>query len=254
MPLKQRPLSPGATAVRKLAARHRCGCPSTTMCTHMKSSLPSLLDAYLPPQLKKQGDKGQQNNPQKDGGSGKHRRLPSSDEDEEDLKVKATRKALQEQHYLEIYKNVYRLCKALQLHYMDLLSKRVQKQRHEIKERDLRFQEKTEKRKMEHNSTRRLFGHQSECSQLHHDIKYLKSVPKSHYYMIVELQDQLVKNGILKNQEDYEEFWQLLKQSSRCLQFETKLQDTSSCALDDELERVGRFTQQCDLNISLPTR
>ncbi|XP_072906362.1 uncharacterized protein [Hemitrygon akajei] len=195
------------------------------MCTHMKSSLPSLLDAYLPPQLKKQDNKGQQKHPQRDGELGRQRRLSSSDEDEEDLKVKAKRKALEEQHYLEMYKNMYRLCKALRLHYMDLLSKRVQKQRQEIKERDLRFQEKTLKQKVEHNSTRQLFGLHSECSQLHHDIKYLKSVPKSHYYMILQLQDQLVKSGILKNKDDYEDFWQLLKQNSHCSQFETKLQD-----------------------------
>ncbi|XP_055495966.1 uncharacterized protein si:ch211-130h14.4 [Leucoraja erinacea] len=199
------------------------------MCTHMKSSLPSLLDAYLPPRLKKQGDQGQQTNPHKRDPS-KYKRLPPLDEDEdenddEDVgNVKATRKALREQHYLEIYKDMYRLCKALRLHYKDLLSKKVQKQRQEIKERDLHFQQKSEKQKIGRNSTRPMLGHQSEFCPLRHDIEYLKSVPKSHSYMIVEVQDQLVKSGILKNQEDYEHFWRLLKQNSRS-HFETKLQD-----------------------------
>ncbi|XP_078260846.1 uncharacterized protein LOC144596453 isoform X2 [Rhinoraja longicauda] len=199
------------------------------MSTHMKSSLPSLLDAYLPPRLKKQDDQDQQNNPQKRGPS-KCKRLPLLDEDEDENEdnevrnVKATRKALQEQHYLEIYKNMYRLRKALRLHYKDLLSKKVQRQRQEIKDRDLYFQQKSEKQKIARNRTRPMLSHQSEFSPLRHDIEYLKSVPKSHSYMIVEVQDQLVKSGILKNQEDYEDFWRLLKQNSRS-HFETRLQD-----------------------------
>ncbi|XP_043552041.1 uncharacterized protein si:ch211-130h14.4 isoform X3 [Chiloscyllium plagiosum] len=96
----------------------------------------------------------------------------SLNEDEEDLKIKAMKKALQEQ-----------------------------------------------------NTSRQIFGQQSECAQLYHEIKYLKSIPKSHFYMIVELQDQLAKNGILKNQGDYEEFWRLLKQTPRASPFEAKLQD-----------------------------
>ncbi|XP_069787683.1 uncharacterized protein [Narcine bancroftii] len=190
------------------------------MYTHVTSSLPSLLDEYLPPLLKRKDDKAEQDNPQKNGERGKHRRALALDEDEEDLNMKATKKAHQEQRCLEIYKNMHRLYKTLRLRYMDLLSKKVQRQRHEIKERDLRFQQRKEQ-----NSTRPLLGHHSECSQLHCDSKHLKSIPKSHYYMIVELQDQLIKSGILKNQEDYEEFWWLLKQNFQCSQFETKLQD-----------------------------
>ncbi|XP_069787686.1 uncharacterized protein [Narcine bancroftii] len=157
------------------------------MYTHVTSSLPSLLDEYLPPLLKRKDDKAEQDNPQKNGERGKHRRALALDEDEEDLNMKATKKAHQEQRCLEIYKNMHRLYKTLRLRYMDLLSKKVQRQRHEIKERDLRFQQRKEQ--------------------------------------IVELQDQLIKSGILKNQEDYEEFWWLLKQNFQCSQFETKLQD-----------------------------
>ncbi|XP_067845187.1 uncharacterized protein si:ch211-130h14.4 isoform X2 [Heptranchias perlo] len=152
------------------------------MSTHRKSTLPSLLDAYLPPQHKKQ-------------------------------------------RHLEVYKNMYRLWNAMRLHYMDLLSKKVQQQRHEIKERDLQFQRNIEEQEKKQNTTRRLFGQQSECSQLCHNVKYLKSIPKSHNYMIVELQNQLAKSGILKNRGDYEDFWRLIKQNSRALPFETKLQD-----------------------------
>ncbi|XP_067900940.1 uncharacterized protein si:ch211-130h14.4 isoform X2 [Heterodontus francisci] len=198
------------------------------MSTHRKSTLPSLLDAYLPPQHKKQCDRGQKNRQQKIGEPDKHRKLTPLDEDEEHPNMKATRRALQEQHHLEVYKNVYKLCNAMRLHYMDLLSKKVQRQRHEIKERDRQFQRNIEEREKKQNTTRRLFGQQSECSQLCHDIKYLKSIPKSHFYMIVELQDQLAKNGTLKNRGDYEEFWRLLKQNSRASQFETKLKDVKS--------------------------
>ncbi|XP_041036049.1 uncharacterized protein si:ch211-130h14.4 isoform X2 [Carcharodon carcharias] len=194
------------------------------MSTHKKSTLPSILDAYLPPQHKKQCDRGQKNRQQKTGEPGKHRKLTPLNEDEEDRKMK-TRKACQEQRHLEVYKNMYKLWNAMRLQYMDLLSKKVQRQRHEIKERDLQFQRNIEEQEKKQNTTRRLFGQQSECSQLGHEIKYPQSIPKSHFYMIVELQDQLAKSGILKNQGDYEEFWRLLKQTSCAMQFETKLQD-----------------------------
>ncbi|XP_072363845.1 uncharacterized protein [Scyliorhinus torazame] len=193
------------------------------MSTHKKSTLPSLLDLYLQPEDNEQCDRGQKSRQQKAGKE--TRKLTPLDEDEEDLKVKATRKALQEQRHLEAYKNMYRLWNAMKLQYMDLLSKKVQRQRHEIKERDLQFQCNIEEQERKQNTTRRLFGQQSEFPQLCHEIKYLKTIPKSHFYMIVEMQDQLTKSGILKNREDYEQFWRLLKQTPRATQFETKLQD-----------------------------
>uniref|UniRef100_UPI00398EE3E6 uncharacterized protein n=1 Tax=Pristiophorus japonicus TaxID=55135 RepID=UPI00398EE3E6 len=126
--------------------------------------------------------------------------------------------------HLELYKNMYRLLNTMRLHYMDLLSKKVQQQRLEIKERDLQFQRNIEEQEKKQNTTRR-FGQRSEYSQLRHNSKYLQSIPKSHYYMIVELQDQLAKNGILKSRGDYEDFWRLLKQNTHASQFVTKLQD-----------------------------
>ncbi|XP_048457443.1 uncharacterized protein si:ch211-130h14.4 isoform X3 [Rhincodon typus] len=195
------------------------------MTTHKKSTFPSLLDAYLPPQHKKQCDRGENSRLQKTGKPGKLRKHSSLGEDEEDLKMKATKKALQEQRHLEVYKNVHRLRNVMRLQYMDLLSKKVQQQRLVIKQRDLQFQRNIEEQAKKQNTSRRLFGQQSECSQFCHEIKYLKSIPKSHFYMIVELQDQLAKNGILKNQGDYEEFWHLLKRTPRASQFEAKLQD-----------------------------
>ncbi|XP_048392796.1 uncharacterized protein si:ch211-130h14.4 [Stegostoma tigrinum] len=195
------------------------------MTTHKKSTFPSLLDACLPPQHKNQGDRGEKSRLQKTGKPGKLRKHSSLDEDEEDLKMKATKKALQEQRHLEVYKNVHKLCNVMRLQYMDLLSKKVQQQRLVIKQRDFQFQRNIEEQVKKQNTSRRLFGQQSECSQLCHEIKYLKSIPKSRFYMIVELQDQLAKNGILKNQGDYEEFWHLLKRTSRASQFEAKLQD-----------------------------
>ncbi|XP_072363846.1 uncharacterized protein [Scyliorhinus torazame] len=151
------------------------------MSTHKKSTLPSLLDLYLQPEDNEQCDRGQKSRQQKAGKE--TRKLTPLDEDEEDLKVKATRKALQEQRHLEAYKNMYRLWNAMKLQYMDLLSKKVQRQRHEIKERDLQFQCNIEEQERKQNTTRRLFGQQSEFPQLCHEIKYLKTIPKSHFYM-----------------------------------------------------------------------
>ncbi|XP_072437128.1 uncharacterized protein [Chiloscyllium punctatum] len=195
------------------------------MSTHKKSTFPSLLDAYLPPQHKKQYGRGEKNRHQKAGKPGKLGKRDSLNEDEEELKVKAMKKALQEQRHLEVYKNVYKLCNVMRLQYMDLLNKKVQQQRHVIKQRDLLFQRNTDEQEKRQNTSRQIFGQQSDCAQLYHEIKYLKSIPKSHFYMIVELQDQLAKNGILKNQGDYEEFWRLLKQTPRASPFEAKLQD-----------------------------
>ncbi|GCC34111.1 hypothetical protein chiPu_0012584 [Chiloscyllium punctatum] len=199
--------------------------PHLQMSTHKKSTFPSLLDAYLPPQHKKQYGRGEKNRHQKAGKPGKLGKRDSLNEDEEELKVKAMKKALQEQRHLEVYKNVYKLCNVMRLQYMDLLNKKVQQQRHVIKQRDLLFQRNTDEQEKRQNTSRQIFGQQSDCAQLYHEIKYLKSIPKSHFYMIVELQDQLAKNGILKNQGDYEEFWRLLKQTPRASPFEAKLQD-----------------------------
>nr|XP_028579707.1 uncharacterized protein LOC114594324 isoform X4 [Podarcis muralis] len=62
------------------------------------------------------------------------------------------------------------------------------------------------------------------CS-LSHDTKYLESMPHSKSYLIIGLQNELTKLGILKNQQDNENFWKLIQAGIHGSEFKEKLPD-----------------------------
>ncbi|RXM99244.1 hypothetical protein EOD39_11885 [Acipenser ruthenus] len=126
------------------------------------------------------------------------------DEDDDDEEIKITKQAILDQRHLEAYKNMYRLRDAMHLHYRDLLREKVQKQRQQIRERSLELQKQTEKPRGQTVS-----GQKLAYSKLSHDDKYLQSIPKSSYYLVIDMQNQMAQCGLLKTRRDNEEFWHL---------------------------------------------
>ncbi|XP_065446505.1 uncharacterized protein LOC101945432 isoform X17 [Chrysemys picta bellii] len=68
-------------------------------------------------------------------------------------------------------------------------------------------------------------GHQVPYCKLSHDAKYLKSIPQSSNYLVIGLQNELTRRGILKNQQDYEVFWTLILEGTHGSRLKEKLQD-----------------------------
>ncbi|XP_041105847.1 uncharacterized protein si:ch211-130h14.4 isoform X2 [Polyodon spathula] len=192
---------------------------------HRKSTLPSILNAYLPPGHKKlvQNENkivSKKKHPMKERKDFYKKTSAADDEDEE---IKRTKQAILDQRHLEACKNMYRLRDAMHLHYRDLLCKKVQKQRQQIRGRSLELQKQTEKPRGQTVS-----GQKQAYSKLSHDDKYLQSIPKSSYYLIIDMQNQLVQCGLLKTRGDNEEFWHLVQQCQHTSQLKKKLQEIKS--------------------------
>ncbi|TFK07152.1 pre-mRNA 3' end processing protein WDR33 [Platysternon megacephalum] len=191
---------------------------ATSLQLYKKSTFPPLLNIYQLPHCRNQNDK----NPKKmmmkdDNGKKRNNKSSFSDEDKED----AMKRALLEQRHLENYKNLYRLRNAMYVRYRDLLNKKVQKQRIQIQMSDLNFKQNLEQQ----GRKKCIPGHQVPYCKLSHDAKYLKSIPQSSNYLIIGLQNELTRHGILKNQQDYEDFWTLILEGSHGSRLKEKLQD-----------------------------
>ncbi|XP_048363839.1 uncharacterized protein LOC125439029 isoform X2 [Sphaerodactylus townsendi] len=121
-----------------------------------------------------------------------------SDEEKDEI----IKQALEEQHHLETFKNLYRLRHGLCEHYRTLLNEKVQKQRIQIKMSNFRVQQR-----IKHKEKKYIPSHKVPFCKLSHDTKYLETIPQSSSYLIIGLQNELAKLGMLRNQEDYENFW-----------------------------------------------
>ncbi|XP_064364139.1 uncharacterized protein LOC112988989 isoform X1 [Dromaius novaehollandiae] len=134
------------------------------------------------------------------------------------------KQALLDQHHLGMYKDLYRRRNAMYAHYQDLLNKKVQKQRIQIQMSDCRLKQNPEQQR----GKKCIPGHQVPYCKLSHDAKYLKSIPQSCNYLIIGLQNELIRHGVLKNQQDCEDFWKLIPQSCHSSQLKEKLEDIKS--------------------------
>ncbi|KAJ6664638.1 hypothetical protein lerEdw1_006211 [Lerista edwardsae] len=110
----------------------------------------------------------------------------------------------EKQRHLETYKNLYKLRNILRERYRALLNEKVQKQRIQIKMSNLRFQQHTKQKEKKN-----IPSYTAPFCKLSHNTKYLESIPQSSCYLVIGLQNELTKLGILKNQQDYEDFWKL---------------------------------------------
>ncbi|MBN3320292.1 PRR18 protein, partial [Atractosteus spatula] len=155
--------------------------------------------------------------------------------EEEDDEVKVMKQVMLDQRHLEAYRNLHRLRDAMYLHYSDLLKQKIQKQRKEMKQHGLTAHKPTEKPRGQTVSGQRLA-----FSTLSHDDQYLQSIPKSSFYLIVDLQNHLTKCGLLKTRQDNEEFWMLAQQYQHRAQKKIKLQDIRKIRLSPHREKAGQ--------------
>eukprot|EP00064_Thunnus_orientalis_P002589 superscaffoldBa00000195_g2596 len=122
-----------------------------------------------------------------------------------DQEAKARRQAQLEQRHLEAYRNMHRLRDALYCRYAALLKDKVHSQRLALQQRHETAGAKSENEKKKQKKL--------SFSKLQHNDSYLESLPKTSYYLIFDLQNQLTQRGHLKTHQDLEDFYRLLEVS-----------------------------------------
>ncbi|XP_026560887.1 uncharacterized protein LOC113439299 [Pseudonaja textilis] len=176
--------------------KHQCTMEGSSQ-LYKKSTFPPLLESYLPLNCQNQN----RANWQKPERNKKEPIRNNSHILSEEEKDELLKQALLEKHHLETYKNLYKIRNILYERYKTLLNQKVLKQRIQIKAFDLKHQQL--KRKEQKCTPRRKLP----FCKLSHDTKYLESVSQSNSYWVTGLHNELTKLGIIKNQQDYENFW-----------------------------------------------
>ncbi|XP_023267505.1 uncharacterized protein LOC111658976 [Seriola lalandi dorsalis] len=139
----------------------------------------------------------------------------SSDPDQE---AEARRQAQLEKRHLETYRNMHRLRDAVYRRYAALLRDKVQSQRLLLQQRDetARAKSHTEPKQKQKKLA---------FSKLQHNDSYLKSLPKTSYHLIFDLQRQLAERGHMKTHHDLEDFYRCIKYDGHPSQLQRSLQD-----------------------------
>ncbi|XP_034284381.1 uncharacterized protein LOC117672063 isoform X2 [Pantherophis guttatus] len=166
---------------------------------YKKSTFPPLLDSYLPLNCQNQN----RANWQKIEKSKKEHIRNNSRILSEEEKDELIKQALLEKHHLETYKNLYKIRNILYERYKTLLNEKVSKQRIQIKAFDLKQQQ------LKHKEQKCTLRRKLPFCKLSHDTKYMESLSQSNSYWVTGLQNELTKLGIIKNQQDYENFWKV---------------------------------------------
>ncbi|XP_031158307.1 uncharacterized protein si:ch211-130h14.4 isoform X4 [Sander lucioperca] len=142
-----------------------------------------------------------------------------------DQEAKAWRQAQLEQRHLEAYRNLHRLRDALGLRYAALLKDKVHSQRLLLQQRDETARAKSE------NETKQK-QKKLAFSKLQHNDSYLKSLPKTSYYMIFDLQKQLAERGHLKTHHDLEDFYRCITYNRHPSQLHKSVEDVRKKMLE----------------------
>ncbi|XP_044068918.1 uncharacterized protein si:ch211-130h14.4 isoform X2 [Siniperca chuatsi] len=195
---------------------------------HQSSTLPSVPDALLlPVAVRKAGDEVK-TEPRRRKAIQDGSPDPDPDLDQE---AKARRQAQLEQRHLEAYRNMHRLRDALHHRYAALLKDKVHSQRLLLQQRNDTARAKSE------NQTKQK-QKKLAFSKLQHNDSYLRSLPKTSYYLIFDLQKQLAERGHLKTHHDLENFYRSIKYSHHPSQLHKSLEAVrkrmleSRCAAD----------------------
>ncbi|XP_058651662.1 uncharacterized protein LOC131552130 isoform X3 [Onychostoma macrolepis] len=133
-----------------------------------------------------------------------------------DQVLERKRKALLDQRHLETYYRLQRLKDVLSYKHATLLREKVQRQRQEMKLHDSRPREEHREQK--------LVSLQRARSTLTHDDAYLRCLPKTRYYLVLELQKQLKQLGCLQSRREQEVFRVWTEQHRSTYQLEKQLQ------------------------------
>ncbi|XP_074531222.1 uncharacterized protein LOC141794701 isoform X2 [Halichoeres trimaculatus] len=121
-----------------------------------------------------------------------------------DEEAEARRRARMEQRHLEAYWSMHRLRDALCRRYAALLEDKVRAQRSQLQQR-----QEAGRARSEDQIQQKLKKFVSSKPQ--HDDSYLKTIPKSCFYLIFDLQRQLAERGHLKTHHDLEDFYRSIE-------------------------------------------
>ncbi|XP_068580973.1 uncharacterized protein si:ch211-130h14.4 [Cebidichthys violaceus] len=185
---------------------------------HRSSTLPSILDAHLlPVGVRKAGDEVK--------AEPRRRKAMHDSGPDLDQEAKARHQAQLDQRHLEVYRNIHRLRDALRRRYAALLTDKVHSQRVFLQQRDETARAKSE------NETKQK-QKKLAFSKLQHNDSHLKSLPKTSYYLIFDLQKQLAERGHLKTHHDLEDFYRCIRYNSEPSQLHKSLEDVRERMLE----------------------
>ncbi|XP_034464838.1 uncharacterized protein si:ch211-130h14.4 [Hippoglossus hippoglossus] len=120
---------------------------------------------------------------------------------------------------------MHRLRDALSCRYAALLKDKVHSQRVLLQQRDEKLRAKSE-----HESKQK--QKKLAVSKLQHNDSYLRSLPKTSYYQIFDLQKQLVERGRLRTHHELVAFYTCIKYNSPPSQLQRSLQDVRKKMLE----------------------
>lgn len=119
---------------------------------------------------------------------------------------------------------MHRLRDALYCRYAALLKDKVHSQRLALQQRHETAGAKSENEKKKQKKL--------SFSKLQHNDSYLESLPKTSYYLIFDLQNQLTQRGHLKTHQDLEDFYRCIKYNCHPSKLQRSLQDVREKMLD----------------------
>ncbi|XP_019125737.2 uncharacterized protein si:ch211-130h14.4 isoform X2 [Larimichthys crocea] len=185
---------------------------------HQSITLPSISDApFLPAVVRKARDEAK--------AEPWRRKAIQDDSPDLDQEARARHQAQLEQRHLEAYRNMHRLRDSLYHRYAALLRDKVHSQRLELQQR---YEASRAKSESETKQKQRKLA----FSKLQHNDSYLKSIPKTSYYLIFDLQKQLAERGHLKTHHDLEDFYRCIKYSRHPSQLLKSLEDVRKKMLE----------------------
>lgn len=210
------------------------------------SSLPPILDSYKSAQCPEKAaglsEYQRQRRQQSPSRTGKMQMaMTSAPAEDSDQMLERKRKALLDQRHLETYYRLQRFKDMLSCQHAALLREKVQRQRQEMKHRDSKLREGHKEQKL-------VTIQRATRSTLTHDDAYLSCLPKTRYYLVLELQKQLTRLGYLQNRREQEVFRVWTEQHRSSCQLEKQLQamehssnPSSDVTLEDLLKQKPGF-------------
>ncbi|XP_074662079.1 uncharacterized protein LOC141914707 [Tubulanus polymorphus] len=161
-----------------------------------KSSMVSVLQQYGFKEPKKKTVRIKEEKP-------KRRKKKSFVDDTDDEKEEERKRKQNEEKYLQVHDDLKKLKHYYYHQYMDMLTDKVNKQRQEIKKRSIESENRLQITRLRSKSRLPRLKH-----KLIHDDSFMRDLPKSYYYQMVKLEENLYKTGKIKNAEDSDAFWE----------------------------------------------
>jgi len=127
-----------------------------------------------------------------------------------DEETRLKEEEVRKERNLQTLDDLEKLKKYYYQEYMEALRSKIDKQRQTIKRKEEVLTKKIlkrEEKKIEDNKTNR----RSRLQTFSRNGSFLRKIPKSHYYLIIGLEEQLRQQGKLKTQSDYDEFWDTIQ-------------------------------------------